>query len=267
MKVMFSVRSHKGCKRRGNEDNLFAGGMILTPEFYNRAFSLDAIADLPMILAVCDGMGGEERGELASGIAVKKLAELQDAIKNAPPKDMRKAVQEYIESANNEIGSFGIRSGTTIALAVITEKGVHCFNVGDTRIYSLRSDSFSQVTNDHTQGAELARSGIIPMDSARRSKNGNKLTRCIGFGNRFAVDSYPVIKGKCRLLICSDGLTDTVPDYEIMRILSAVKDISEASEQLLQLALNNGGKDNITVIAADVPGNSFSELVKNFFDR
>ncbi len=265
MNVIFSVRSHKGNTRGNNEDNLFAAGIMLLPEFCDRPFSVDASVPAPVVLAVCDGMGGEKRGELASRIAVIKLTELQKTIIDTSPKEMNRVVQAYIEAANYEISAYGVRSGTTIALAVITEKGVYCFNVGDTRIYCLQSGMFTQVTNDHTQGAEIARSGIIPMEQARQSKSGNKLTRCIGFGNCYNMDSYPAIKGKCRLLLCSDGLTDMVSDLEIKKILSDTDGTSDAAEQLLQLALNNGGKDNVTVIAADISHNSFSDrIIKNF---
>lgn len=265
MNVIFSVRSHKGNMRGNNEDNLFASGIMLPPEFCDRPFSVDASVPAPVILAVCDGMGGEERGELASRIAVIKLTELQRTIIDTPPKEINVAVQAYIEAANYEISSYGVRSGTTIALAAITEKGVYCFNVGDTRIYCLQSGIFTQMTNDHTQGAEIARSGIISMEQARQSKSGNKLTRCIGFGNCYNMDSYPAIKGKCRLLLCSDGLTDMVSDLEIKNILVAVEKPSDAAEQLLKLALSHGGKDNVTIITADIPRISFWEpIIKKF---
>lgn len=265
MNVIFSVRSHKGNVRSNNEDNLYAAGIMLPSEFCDRPFSADASVSAPIILAVCDGMGGEERGELASRIAVKNLTELQRTIGNIMPKEMDKVVQAYIEMANYEISTYGVRSGTTIALSVINDKGVYCFNVGDTRIYCLQSDMFTQVTNDHTQGAEIARSGIISMEQARQSKSGNKLTRCIGFGNCYNIDSYPAIKGKCRLLLCSDGLTDMVSDLEIKNILVAAEKPSDAAEQLLKLALSHGGKDNVTIITADIPRiSSWEPIIKKF---
>lgn len=267
MNMMFSVRSHKGNMRGNNEDNLFAAGITLPPEFCDRPFSIDASVTAPVILAVCDGIGGEELGELASRIAVIKLSELQRTIGYASPKEINGAVQAYIEAANYEISSYGVRSGTTIALAAVTEKGVHCFNVGDSRIYCLQSGMFTQVTNDHTQGAEIARSGIISMEQARQSKSGNKLTRCIGFGNCFNMDSYPAIKGKCRLLLCSDGLTDMVSDLEIKNILVAAEKPSDAAEQLLELALSHGGKDNVTIITVDIPRVSFWESIIKKFRR
>lgn len=264
MNITFSIRTHKGNKRAGNEDNFFTNGIILTPELYDKPFSFDAYMPAPIVLAVCDGMGGEERGELASGIAVQKLKELQHTILNTSSKNLPKAVQTYIKAANDEINSFGVRTGTTIALAVINKKGIYCFNVGDTRIYCFRGSNFKQVTNDHTQGAEIAGSGIISMKQARRKKDGYKLTRCIGFGNCYNMDSYPVIKEKCRLLICSDGLTDMVSDSEIKNILASITETSGAAEQLLKSALDNGGNDNVTVITADIPFTSFlSPIIKN----
>ncbi|MCM1059923.1 MAG: protein phosphatase 2C domain-containing protein [Eubacterium sp.] len=267
MNIAFSVRSHKGNTRISNEDNFFANGVILPQKFRNNPFSIDADIPVPVILAVCDGMGGEEHGEMASEIAVKKLSEFQYAFMSSLPHDLNKTVQICIEAANNEISSYHMRSGTTIALAVISKKGVYCFNVGDSRIYTLCKGFFKQVTNDHTQGAEIARSRIISAERARHEKNGNKLIRCIGFGNCYNAESYPVIKERCRLLICSDGLTDMVSDTEIKNILCTAEKISEAADKLLKSALNHGGKDNVTLITADISGNSFVFPIRKKFRR
>lgn len=253
MKVMYSVRSHKGNVREKNEDNFLADGITLLAKYGNKPFSIDASAFAPIVLAVCDGMGGEESGEFASSTAVKKLSEA----KLQSQKELNSAVRNCIEAANDEICSSGKRSGTTLALAVVSEKGTHCFNVGDSRIYLLKKKSFRRVTNDHTKGAEKVRNGVIPEEKERQSKGGNKLTRCIGIGNYRSAENYPVIKGKFRLLICSDGLTDMVTDAEIKKVASENAKIADVAEKLLQTALNKGGEDNITIIAADISHNRF----------
>ena len=258
MKVIYSVRSHKGNIREKNEDNFFADGITLLAECENKPFSIDASASSPIVLAVCDGMGGEESGEFASSTAVKKLSEA----KLQSQKDLNSAVRNCIEAANDEISSSGKRSGTTLALAVISEKGAHCFNVGDSRIYLLKKGSFSRITNDHTEGAEKVKSGVISEEKERQSKGGNKLTRCIGIGNYRSAENYPVITGKYRLLICSDGLTDMVSDAEIKKIAMENPKIADVAEKLLQTALNNGGEDNITIIAADISHSRFSGVLK-----
>ncbi len=248
MKVIYSVRSHKGNVREKNEDNFLADGITLLTEYENKPFSIDASAFSPIVLAVCDGMGGEESGEFASLTAVKKLSEA----KLQSQKEINSAVRNCIEAANDEICSSGKRSGTTLALAVISEKSTHCFNVGDSRIYLLKNRSFRRITNDHTKGAEKVKNGVIPVEKERQSEDANKLTRCIGIGNYRSAENYPVISGKYRLLICSDGLTDMVTDVEIHKVASENAKISDVADKLLQAALNNGGEDNITIIAADI---------------
>ena len=83
------------------------------------------------------------------------------------------------------------------------------------------------------------------------------MTRCIGIGKYRSAESYPEIKGKYRLLICSDGLTDMLTDIEIETIISENSDVSETSEKLLQAAMDKGGENNITIIVADVSHNRF----------
>lgn len=258
MQVMYSIRSHKGKIRDNNEDNFFANGITLLSDYGNRPYSFDAASSSPpIILAVCDGMGGEESGELASQIVVKNLLMLQNQIETASSRDYEQIVKACVEAANIEISSYGKRSGTTLALVVIDKKSAYCFSIGDSRIYLLKSREFLQVSNDHTQGAEIAKKGIIPMEQARQGNNGNKLTRCIGIGNCCYVDSYPAISGIYRLLLCSDGLPDMVTDGEIKRILTECEPTPEAADLLMQNALDAGGKDNITIVIADVVQSNF----------
>ena len=238
--------------RANNEDNFFADGVTRLAEYGCRPFSIDAAAASPLILAVCDGMGGEEYGETAPRIAVQGLSKLQDEIKAVRGHGYKQMVQGYINAVNGEISSCGKRSGTTLAMAMINEKSTCCFSIGDSRIYMLKNGMFSQISVDHTQGAEIAGKGFITAEQARLGKGGNKLTRCIGIGNCHNVDEYASIGGKCRLLICSDGLTDMLSDHTIKQVLSEYRQIAEAADTLLCNALNAGGKDNITIIAADI---------------
>lgn len=257
MKVMYSVRSHKGNVRENNEDNFFADGITIPSTLGNRPFSVAGNAITPFVLAVCDGMGGEESGELASGITARKLNELQRIVRTTGAKCYDAMVQSVINSSCAEIKSICNRSGTTLALAIVSNKGTYCYNIGDSRIYCLKNGAFSQITNDHTQGAEIAGTGIITHNLSRREKGGNKLTRCIGIGNCSDVDGYPKISGTFRLMICSDGLSDMVSDEEIKDIMSESDVTSQVAENLLQRALANGGKDNVTVIVADIQNSLF----------
>lgn len=261
MKVLFSGCSHKGNIRENNEDNLYANGLTLSPKYCNRPYSVDAYTNAPAVFAVFDGVGGMENGEMASHIAATRLAEYREIIRDSRCNDLSAVVQQYINVVHNEINSTGRRAGTTLALAIVTNTGIHCYNIGDSRIYCLKGSSFSRVTNDHTKGAEFAHKQNISMEQARCCPDGNKLTRCVGCGNNYLADAYPVISGKCRLLICSDGLSDMVSDKEIGAILRSNKLVSDCADKLMNEAIKNGGKDNITFVIADI----FPYSIKDHF--
>jgi protein phosphatase len=229
---------------------------MLTPDIRERPFMIDGIANIPAVFAVCDGMGGEDDGEKASLLAVQGLSERIEKIKDASPEQLEKLIQSLVnevsEFIQSESSGFSKRAGTTLALVVVTEGGISCFNIGDSRVYCYRKDAFEQITNDHTLIAEKIRSGVVTTSQAAKVIGGNKLTRCIGIGKDAVVESYSPIIGKCRLLICSDGLTDMVDANEIENILSASERTANAADYLLDTALRNGGKDNTTVIVIDV---------------
>lgn len=261
-KITVAVRSSKGKVREDNEDNFFAGGMTLPGDLRGRDFSLDTVLPGTTVLAVCDGVGGEAMGKDASEIAVKRLADMQDYLIGSRPENLGAAVRAYISNVDSGISSLEKRAGTTMALAVIQKGHIYCFNIGDSRIYCLKRGKLTRVTNDHTAAVLAAAKYNKDSDQARKSVGGNKLTRCIGIGSSNGAEGYPPIKGKCRLLICSDGLTDMVSDAEIEKNLASGK-INIAADNLISEALRRGGKDNITLIAAEVFGRGFINKIKS----
>jgi serine/threonine protein phosphatase PrpC len=252
--IIYAARSHVGRRRENNEDNLFADGVIRSLNSGNRPFSLDGVTEAPSVFAVSDGMGGEEAGETASFLTVQTLLTARDQIETAPS---RQAVQAYVDRAHRAIqeAAPGRRSGATLALAVVSAEGVSCFNLGDSRIYLWRTDRLRQVTNDHTAAAERLRQGL-PLSERERSDF--RLTRCIGIGNSRTVEAYPAFRmNHCRLLLCSDGLTDLVDPQEIERLLRATPRVSDAADGLVQAALRHSGGDNVTVIVIQIKRRSF----------
>lgn len=260
-KIKVSVRSSKGNIREDNEDNFFAGGISLPSDLCGRDLSLDVVLSDTTVLAVCDGVGGESMGKDASGIAVKRLAEMQDYIINSRSENLGAAVRAYISNADSGISSLGKRSGTTLALAVIRKGHIYCFNIGDSRIYCLKNKKLTRITNDHTVSALAVKNNGNDLEQARKAAGGNKLTRCIGIGNNNHAEEYSPIKGNCRLLICSDGLTDMLSDAEIEKILAS-GNIGTAADRLIAEALRRGGKDNVTLITADFSGNGLISKLK-----
>lgn len=259
MKIEYSARSHVGLTRENNEDNLFVNGATLPPDIGKRLFSVDGVAEPPIVLALCDGMGGREDGELASRIAVGTVSRFAEKICGAKAEQVFDAVQTCVKEADTAIRAAGgkqRRSGTTFSMAVIQKRAVRCFNLGDSRVYVLCGKDFRQITRDHTWIAEhMGTNGIQPQYKG----NLYKLTGCLGLGHPRDAAAYPPIAGAYRLLLCSDGLSDMLYPNEIERILRDNRNTVDAADALLSTALDKGGYDNVTLIVAD-GGNGFPWL-------
>lgn len=205
MTAAYSARSHIGKIRKQNEDNLYVDGVYLNSKIRNYPFTMDGYTAIPIVFAICDGMGGEENGEIASMLAVSALKNFSEQIKICPKNNMYEFVQNYVNAVNSEIHSAIIntdkRVGTTLALTVIDKNGIQCYNIGDTKIFVFSKKKLMQVSNDHTLINDKLRQGLIAEEDVQTDKDRHKLTRCIGIGRNCAVDSYPVIDLKKRLLI------------------------------------------------------------------
>ncbi|MGN0578598.1 MAG: PP2C family protein-serine/threonine phosphatase [Ruminiclostridium sp.] len=250
-------------RRADNQDNLYADGVSLPQDLKNRPFSFDAAGNAPVLLAVCDGLGGEEKGEVASSLVVDRLLQSNYTLKSASCNKIKSTVEQFIASANRDVISTGKRCGTTIALAAVTAGGTYCCNIGDSRIYCLFGKKLKRITNDHTSGFQASGDGA----SYDRRNGGNKLTRCIGIGEQCLIEDYPLIQRRCRMLICSDGLTDMVSDSEIEAILKGSRTPGDASDALVKAALGGGGADNISVIVADIPRCGLEKRIAYFLRK
>lgn len=251
--VRYAARSHVGLRRENNEDNLFAGAVILPPDAGNRPFSLEGVADVPCVFAVSDGMGGEEDGETASLLAMETLRAHRERLCSAPPRRLNRAVQRYVEEANRAVqaGTAGQRSGATLALVVVNPAGAFCFSLGDSRIYCWQGDRLRQITQDHTVDAERQRRGLPSGPGVRPD---HRITRCLGAGELQPAEGYPAITGDFRLLICSDGLTDMVDRRALGAALAQAPHPAQAADRLVRTALAGGGRDNITALVLDARG-------------
>lgn len=254
LKIKFSCRSETGLVRKNNEDNFFCNGEILTQE----KISLNGIAASPCVFAVCDGMGGEAHGELASLTAVKVLQENLEKIKSAAlSNNLDRAVQDFISEANNKICKImrenSFRMGTTIALAVISNNFIRAYNIGDSRIYKFQDGILSQLSVDHTVAQQKIKMKLITKEQGKHDKSRHVLTRCLGIYEDemiltpHIISPLPVNKN-LKILLCSDGLTEMISDSEIQEILCVSKNISQASDALVETALKNGGHDNVTCL-------------------
>ena len=260
MMIKFSCVSEIGLVRKNNEDNFYCDGTILMRQ---EKFSLNGFAQNPCIFAVCDGMGGESHGELASLIAVKVLNEYSDKIKLAAlsSQNLDETVQLYISAANKEICNImrenSFRMGTTLALVIIAGDFIRAYNIGDSRIYKAQNGIFSRLSEDHTIAAQKIKMGLLSPDEATHDRSRHVLTRCLGiFEDEMTLTpniiSKFAVNNKLRLLLCSDGLTEMLSDPQIQDIIFANKNTSSAVASLINTALKKGGRDNITCIIIDI---------------
>jgi protein phosphatase len=241
----------------------------LTPDNRDAPFALGGSAETPCVFAVCDGMGGEADGEFASLTAVTALAEhakeIESAGAGANAEKIHAAAQKFVTDANSRLcGAMRakpVRMGTTLALAVVTDGAVYSYNLGDSRIYALSSSGlFTRVSEDHTLAAQKVKMGLLTEDEAKTSRWRHSLTRHLGlFEDEMIVmpavaEPLPIGEG-CRMLLCSDGLTDMAEDARIEEILRSSPSAEDAAERLLTEALENGGRDNVTCVVVDIaPG-------------
>ncbi|CAN5620788.1 protein phosphatase 2C domain-containing protein [soil metagenome] len=206
------------------------------------------------LFAVADGVGGSEAGEVASGITVEALKELRP---DAPfDSVIQEANQRILAAVREDEKLSGM--GTTVVAVRFTgspeEPAAEVAHVGDSRAYLLRGGEMKPLTEDHSLVAELVRSGDLTRAQAAEHPQKNLITRALGAEGDIEVDTMVLpIEAGDRFLLCSDGLSDMVPEDRIAEILAGPsKDPEGPARQLLSEALEAGGSDNITIVLVDV---------------
>jgi len=219
---------------------------------------------------LADGMGGYNAGEVASGMATTMLgSELAKAfLEREPSSDVggKSWAEVTLETQMGLVNSAIYQSsqtqpqyagmGTTLVVAVFHDNKVTVGHIGDSRMYRLRGEEFQQITRDHSLLQEQLDSGLITPEQARHSQNKNLVTRAVGIDPEVAAEihDHAVVPGDVYLL-CSDGLNDMVEDDEIAMTLGALSaNLELCAMQLIQMANDNGGRDNVSVILVKVKG-------------
>lgn len=230
-----------------------------------RALNEDRFVDRPQInlWAVADGMGGHQAGEVASGM-------LADALMTVETFDSGFAfldnVQDAIERVNRSlvahaaISAPGTVIGSTIVVLIAYAGHYACLWAGDSRVYLLRGGRLEQITRDHSMVQEMIDSGALARRDAKTYGRSNVITRAVGVNDRLALDLHqgPIADGDI-FLLCSDGLTNMVDDYEIANILATCK-LPAAADALIDTTLARGAKDNVTVVLVRAYGESDETL-------
>jgi protein phosphatase len=219
-----------------------------------RSGNEDASVANDHVFAVADGMGGHRGGEVASQLAVESLeSSFVDASSDALVAAAREANDAVFERASDDPELRGM--GTTlVAIAPVDNDDLVAWvHVGDSRIYLFRDGELDQLTEDHSLVEQWVREGAISPEEARSHPQRNILTRALGIGSDVGIDAGTVIPYTGdRFVLCSDGLFNEVDEPRIEATLRRLADPQEASQELVRQALENGGRDNITVIVVDV---------------
>jgi protein phosphatase len=230
-----------------------------------RSFNEDTIAtepDLGLAL-VADGMGGYKAGDVASGMAASiMVSELKRQLQEAPP--TASSIAEILESSLNRANRAIHKAaqtnqqyhgmGTTLVAALFHDNCLHFAHIGDSRLYRLRKGKLLALTQDHSILHEQVALGLISNDDARTSHNRNLVTRALGVEtqSQCEVQDQTVEVGDIYLL-CSDGLNDMVDDVNIELALNALQaNLPLTARQLVMMANDNGGHDNISAILIKV---------------
>lgn len=232
-------RTDTGKIRTLNEDS---GGL-----FYNND---------NLLAIVADGMGGHQAGEIASSMAVSYLKEQWKKVEiELNPAKTEEWLVENVQNANKKLLEFAKTNpdchgmGTTVVSVICTPNYVTLAHIGDSRIYLLNEDGFSLLTEDHSLVNELVKNGQISKEEAEHHPRKHVLLRALGTEEQVEIDIRSISwEPNDVVLLCSDGLTNKVDEKVIQKIISSDSPIHSKAEELISLANQAGGDDNITLI-------------------
>lgn len=234
--------SDRGCRRPTNQD---AYALSMREE--------EGIA----VIAVCDGMGGANAGNVASRFALDTFMErIQEQVTARMSREgIERALRDAADAANETVFRLSTRQpefagmGTTLVAGVITKEKAMLLNIGDSRAYETDAKNIMQLTEDHSYVNEMIRQGKLRAEDARTHPNRNLITRAVGVDPRVEADVYEVdLREGEVLLLCSDGLNSMVEDAQIGEIIRRSGDLETAGQALVEAAKLCGGADNITVV-------------------
>jgi len=259
--------THKGLVRADNEDQFLL--CTVHPQVVVHATSLpapEALASrgerLATIMLVADGVGGSAAGSRASRIATEAVTRYvatslrcYHTVRTAPDGDfeetLREAAMDAHAAVRGEADAMPSERGmaTTLSLGIILWPWLYVVQVGDSRCYLYRDGALQQLTRDQTVAQDLVERGVFSTDDAKSSPLANVLSSAIGAQTADPeITRVDVRERGCVVLVCTDGLTKHVTDEEIARHLGAMESSEQVSRALLQLALDRGGTDNITLV-------------------
>lgn len=232
-------RTDVGLMRTINQDCIFV--------------STKPIGKLQNLFIVADGMGGHKAGDVASRMAIEKFVRYACTTHMTDPANILDAGiisinKDIYDMANSNKDYSGM--GTTFVAATLVDNHVYIANVGDSRLYLINRD-IKQITRDHSLVEDMVKMGILDREAARTHYKKNVITRAIGVAEdkTSTPDIFEIeVEYGDKLLLCSDGLTNMVDDYEMKKIINSSENLEDAVMKLINQANENGGKDNISAI-------------------
>lgn len=268
---MFGV-THPGLVRRENQDHFLLA--TVHPQIVVHGTSLPDVAQLPLLggrlgtlLLVADGVGGSSDGGTAARLATESVMRyvgstlrcyhaIRDSRDDSFYNELKEAAHQAHDAVRAEAESRAepTRLATTLTLGIGVWPWVYVVQVGDSRAYLYTRGKLQLTTRDQTIAQQLVDEGVLKKDDLKRSPLNNVLASAIG-----GEDAEPVVSRMdvsergCVILFCTDGLTKHVSDAEIERACAHVRSAEQLCGDLLQLALDRGGSDNVTIIAARAP--------------
>lgn len=233
-------RTHVGLVRENNEDAL--------------------LVREPYLFAVADGMGGYAAGEIASRSTIKAFEAATYSLRHEQgEQNIRKIMLEAFAKANTHVHKMAVSNesytgmGTTMTALYLPGDGLgYCCHVGDSRLYLYRAGRLEQLTRDHTFVADLQEQGKITEEEAFVHPQRHILLQALGVDETVQADFFRFkLQQDDRLLLCSDGLSDMLRSKEIAALLGQ-SSLEQAADELLEQSLDNGGKDNVSLILIDL---------------
>jgi PPM family protein phosphatase len=207
------------------------------------------------LMIVSDGMGGHSKGEVASYLAttsvakeiVPKLFDEEKTTKDDLVRAIKQANSKILDYSSNHPECEGM--GTTMTIALICHPEIYLAHVGDSRAYAILKNEIRQLTKDHSLVQEMVDRGEISKEEAKKHPQKNIITRVVGIFPDIEVETHTYTwKGNTKLFLCCDGLVNHVSDDEIKDIVLKSSSPNDACLNLIKLANERGGKDNISVI-------------------
>ena len=245
-----------GQVRTVDEDSILAADL---------SFGVNSESSKFLLLAVADGMGGHAKGEEASKIALNAIARavIPDLLNNTP---FTKILEKGIQNANQDILDYTAENpeasgmGTTSVCAVVKDNQIHLANVGDSRAYRVSDDEICRVTKDHSYVQALIDEGEITEEQAREHPRKNEITRAVGIMPSVEVDTMKLtLDSDESLLLCCDGVIAHLSDDDIHKIIRDSPDPQTACQEIVDMANERGGSDNISLIILSSEGSDTKE--------